>query len=720
MVTRIVAFGVSLALVASPGLAQQLHAELVASGLTQPVDFVQDPTQSNVQFIVQQGGLVLVLQNGVVLSQPFLDLSADVSASPVGGLFGLAFTPDSAVSGRFFVNFTDQSGNTVIARFVRSLDNPLVADPASRFDLVWPSGDPFIVQPYGDHNGGDLAFGPDGFLYIALGDGGGVGDPDNRAQNPTTLLGKVLRIDVSVGDSDPTGYSVPVDNPFIGQDGVLPEIWAFGLRNPWRYSFDDPASGGTGALVIADVGESSWEEIDYEPAGQGGRNYGWRNREGAHDFDTSAPPFSPLTDPTFEYSHAVGHSITGGSVYRGSALDASFLGRYFFADFIKKRVWSLGLIIDPTTGEASAGDLIEHTTELGGPSVVGNVVSFGVDANGELYIVGYSSGEIHRIAAGPGSPPPSGPPTCSGTDPFTSLGGGTCVDGGWLPPGSTPPGGGSGSGGGSSGGGSTGGGSGSGGCTTPDPFADLGGGTCVDGGWLPPSSPPPGGGSGGGSGSGGSGGGGSTGGGSACTTPDPFATLGGGTCVDGGWLPPGTPPPGGGSGSGGSGGGSGGSGGGSSPPACSPPDPFADLGGGTCVNGGWLPPGTPPPGGGSGSGGSGGGSTGGGGGSGSSSGCTTPDPFASLAGLVGVCTDGGWTPVSGVKISGTVRHVSVPGGAPPEWVIVGDDGQTYELSDVLPPAFQVDGLRVAFAAIFRTDLTGTLGPVVQLITISPI
>ena len=181
-------------------------------------------------------------------------------------------------------------------------------------------------------------------MNVAIADGGSGNDPANRAQNPAGLLGKMLRIDVSV--SNATGYAVPSTNPFVsgGPTGVLKEIWSFGLRNPWRYSFDMPSRGGTGALIIGDVGQGAWEEVDYEPAGRSGRNYGWRVREGAHDNITDpAPVYNPptgLTNPIWEYSHSVGQSITGGFVYRGSALPA-FRGRYFFADYVQGRVWSM-------------------------------------------------------------------------------------------------------------------------------------------------------------------------------------------------------------------------------------------------------------------------------------------------------------------------------------------------------------------------------------------
>ena len=213
---------------------------------------------------------------------------------------------------------------------------------------------------------------------------------------------KTRYLDVSVDDAHPTGYSVPPTNPFVGQPGVLPEIWSFGLRNPWRFSFDDPTRGGTGALLIADVGEAAWEEVNYEPAGRGGRNYGWRNREGLHNNVTNLPPaFQPLVDPIFEYGHAVGGSVTGGHVYRGAALGDAFRGRYVFADFVAGRIWSLALSVEPS-GDARASDLRDHTLELGSP---GSISSFGVDAGGELYLVAYSSGSVLRVLGAATAPP---------------------------------------------------------------------------------------------------------------------------------------------------------------------------------------------------------------------------------------------------------------------------------------------------------------------------
>ncbi|MGD9905172.1 MAG: sorbosone dehydrogenase family protein, partial [Vicinamibacterales bacterium] len=319
-----------------------LRAELLGTGLTRPIGVVFDPVVPGAVHVVQQGGLVLTFYNGGFRSTPFLDLTSVVSGGDdERGLLGLAFPPDAATSGRVFVNFTNRTGagNTVVARFTRSSADPLVLDPASRFDLQFPAAgggrQGFIVQDFTNHNGGNLAFGPDGYLYIGLGDGGAGDDPNNRAQTPTTLLGKMLRIDVS--GSPANGYAVPADNPDFNVHGIgnaLPEIWSFGLRNPWRYSFDDVGPGATGALVIADVGQGAREEIDYEPAGRGGLNYGWSTFEGTliNPNSSAMPAFQPVTAPTYEYTHAVGQVITGGYVYRGAALGAFYQGRYFYSD----------------------------------------------------------------------------------------------------------------------------------------------------------------------------------------------------------------------------------------------------------------------------------------------------------------------------------------------------------------------------------------------------
>ena len=227
---------------------------------------------------------------------------------------GSRFRPTTPTSRRFFVNFTNLERRHR-GRAIHRATRQGAVDPGSRFDLMWPDGRRFIEQPFSNHNGGHLAFGPDGYLYIGLGDGGSGGDPMNNAQNPNTLLGKMLRIDVNVPDNDPRGYRVPDDNPFVDRQPIaaLTEIWAFGLRNPWRYSFDDWTHGGTGALVVADVGQSAREEVNWEPIGAGGRNYGWRLREGRTPYDArTAAAYQPLTEPIHEYPRTDGMSITGG------------------------------------------------------------------------------------------------------------------------------------------------------------------------------------------------------------------------------------------------------------------------------------------------------------------------------------------------------------------------------------------------------------------------
>jgi glucose/arabinose dehydrogenase len=383
--------------------AQQLRRTTYVSGLTQPVAFIQDPADSTVQFVVQQQGVIRAVRSGVLLATPFLDLRTSISSGGERGLLGMAFPPNAVATGRVFVYFTDPSGDIVVARFKRSATDPLVADPVSRFDLQWSTNERVIRHPtFGNHNGGTLQFGPDGHLYVGVGDGGSGNDPNHNAQNLGRLLGKLLRIDVSVPDSNTKGFAVPPDNPFPSSGA--PEIWDIGLRNPWKFSFDDVSRGGTGALVIGDVGQGAWEEVDYEPPSRGGNNYGWRNREGAHDNVTSLPPaFTPLVDPIFEYPHPTGFSITGGYVYRGTSLGTAFRGRYFFADFVAGKIWSIALTVSPTTGFATASDLREHTADL----TPGNVSSFGVDASGELYFLDYTNGAVVRIL--PAAPPAQAP-----------------------------------------------------------------------------------------------------------------------------------------------------------------------------------------------------------------------------------------------------------------------------------------------------------------------
>lgn len=409
MFVRVLPLLAAAVVVLAPAAAQaQLRAQLLVGGFDRPNTILIDPVVPGAVHIVDQIGLVRTFVNGAPRATPFLDLRNIVSGGyDERGLLGMAFPPDAATTGRVFVHFTNRtgSGNSVVARYTRSAADPLVLDPASRFDLQWPNGaggrQGFITQPFSNHNGGNLVFGPDGYLYIGLGDGGAGDDPQNNAQTPTTLLGKMLRIDVS--GNPPNGYTVPATNPgpsgnitFQGL-GALDEIWAFGLRNPWRYSFDDLGPGATNALIIGDVGQGAREEIDYEPAGQSGRNYGWRVFEGTRDNITlPGPAYLPVTNPVSEYTHAVGQAITGGYVYRGNELGAAYRGRYFYADCVQGKIWSVGLTVDPGTGEATATTTVEHTTELGGRF---NCVSaFFRDPAGELYFM-----DFNYATGGPGT-----------------------------------------------------------------------------------------------------------------------------------------------------------------------------------------------------------------------------------------------------------------------------------------------------------------------------
>jgi glucose/arabinose dehydrogenase len=411
-------------------LQAQIKADIIATGLTSPLAFVPDPVSPNISYIVEQGGLVKVLRDGQLQSSVFADLRGLISSGGERGLLGMAFSPNVS-SGRVFFNFTNPAGHTVIARFKRMAGSPQQIDPSTRLDLRWPSGERFIRQPFANHNGGNVAFGPDGYLYIGMGDGGDANDPLNNAQNPDALLGKMLRIDVGVADADPAGYRVPSDNPFLdGQPiSALGEIWAFGFRNPWRYSFDDFGPGATGGLLVGDVGQGQREEIDYEPPGAGGRNYGWRIREGfiqTPGVPPTPPAYEPLTDPALDIGRTDARSVTGGFVYRGNALGAAYQSRYFFGDFITSRVWSIRLAAVPALGFTN---IIDHTSELGGS--LGGVASFGRDLNGELYVLTFA-GRVLKIVPDTSMVP--APP-----ENVQAVAQGSTVTVTWTPPMSGPP-----------------------------------------------------------------------------------------------------------------------------------------------------------------------------------------------------------------------------------------------------------------------------------------
>jgi glucose/arabinose dehydrogenase len=391
-----------LALIPVSATAQLTAVDWV-SGLSAPIQMVQDPVFTNVKYVIQQTGRVRVIQNGAIQPFDFIDLTGKITAlTPLNerGLLGMEFAPDYASSGHVYFNYTDRNGigNTQIARYTRSAVNPLQLDTTTEYRIL------NVVQPFENHNGGTLRFGADGYLYIGFGDGGSGNDPGNRAQSPNTLLGKMIRIDVSQ-DAFPTdperNYAIPPDNPFIDNIPIpaMHEIWAFGYRNPYRWSFDRASLGGTNAMIVGDVGQNSWEEIDYEPAGAGERNYGWRVREGAHNTGLTGTAYLPFTDPIHEYSRGTGAAVVGGYVYRGNLLPG-FNGRYFFADYVQRRVWSVGLSIG-AGGEATAFGLQEHTAELGGSAFLGNISSIDIDQSGEIFLVS-RGGKIMRILpAGP-------------------------------------------------------------------------------------------------------------------------------------------------------------------------------------------------------------------------------------------------------------------------------------------------------------------------------
>jgi uncharacterized repeat protein (TIGR01451 family) len=352
--------------------------QVIASGFSSPVQVTHAGDGTGRMFVVEQTGRIKIVKNGAVLPTAFLDASALVICCGERGLLGLAFHPNYASNGLFYINYTRKSdGATVIARYLRSAGNPDLADAGSQQILLT------IPQPYTNHNGGQLLFGKDGYLYIGMGDGGSGGDPQNYAQNINSLLGKMLRIDVDHGSP----YAIPATNPFVGQDG-LDEIWALGLRNPWRFSFDRL----TGDLYIGDVGQNLWEEIDFQAYGTpGGVNFGWRCREGAHNYNfTGSCLTAVLTDPIAEYPHTIdgGYSVTGGFVYRGVAYPA-LLGRYFYADYVTGKIWSLYKTSEnPLTW--SVPDL-----EL---DMSFNISAFGEDEAGELYVANYNQGQIHHLA----------------------------------------------------------------------------------------------------------------------------------------------------------------------------------------------------------------------------------------------------------------------------------------------------------------------------------
>ena len=347
-----------------------IHLETVVTGLELPL-FLTAPTNDQRLFVVEKTGRIRIVKDGALLPTPFLDLSGSVSDGGEQGLLSMAFHPNYASNGFFYVDYTDRSGDTHVARYSVSTADPDVANPASAKPIL------FVDQPFDNHNGGLLVFGGDGKLYVGLGDGGSGGDPQGNGQNLGVLLGKILRIDVDAGDP----YAIPPDNPFATRAGARGEIWAYGLRNPWRFNFD----ARSGLLYIADVGQSAWEEVNVVPSDEGGQNLGWNIMEGAHCYNASSCDQSGLTLPVLEYSHDDGCSITGGYVYRGTRVPSA-VGLYFYSDYCTGFLRSFRY-----TGNAVTN---ETTWDVGD---IGNVQSFGEDAAGELYVLS-TNGTVYRLA----------------------------------------------------------------------------------------------------------------------------------------------------------------------------------------------------------------------------------------------------------------------------------------------------------------------------------
>lgn len=350
----------------STGIALQM----VNDQLTSPVFATHAGDGSGRLFVIEKTGTIAILKDGQRTAAPFLDISSLITDNgSEQGLLGLAFHPKYSENGIFFVYYTASNGDNTLARYKVS-SSPDAADPSSGVVMFKQE------DPAPNHNGGMLAFGPDGYLYVGLGDGGGAGDTYGNAQNRNTLLGKLLRLDVDKGDP----YAIPTDNPWPEGGDARPEIWAYGLRNPWRFSFDRD----TGDLYVGDVGQNQYEEIDMQPAGaKGGTNYGWNTREAMHCFRSNSCASDGLVDPVAEYSHDEGCSVTGGYVYRGTAMPG-MAGIYLYGDYCSGTIW--GLRRD-AGGQWQASKLLSSGT---------NLSSFGEDQDGELYVVDLS-GKLYRI-----------------------------------------------------------------------------------------------------------------------------------------------------------------------------------------------------------------------------------------------------------------------------------------------------------------------------------
>jgi len=348
-------------------------------GLNQPTVVTNDGVDANQLYIVDKGGKILIEQNGTLSNTPFLDITSRVgSDGSEQGLLGLVFHPDYKDNGYFFVDYTNRNGNTVIARFTANTDRTN-ADPSTFKQILT------VNQPFANHNGGQLAFGPDGMLYIGMGDGGSQGDPNRNGQNTNVLLAKILRIDIDHGDP----YAIPPDNPFADGTGGKPEVWDFGFRNPWRFSFDRQ----THDLYVGDVGQAKWEEVDFIATGtKGGLNFGWNIMEGAHCYSPATNcNQNGLVLPVTETAHPANCAIIGGYVYRGAQYP-TINGAYFFTDYCSGTVWAM-------TRDASGA--WTTTQVIASPSSYAGYSSFGEDLAGELYITDLANGAVYHLVVAP-------------------------------------------------------------------------------------------------------------------------------------------------------------------------------------------------------------------------------------------------------------------------------------------------------------------------------
>ena len=380
---------------------KNLSSVLIADGYKKPVFITSYPNNAKLLYIVEQAGLIKLINDGKKLSRPFFDINKRVvnpnRPGDERGLLGFAFHPNHTNNGKFYINYMDNDGNTIISEF--STNSKLRADHKSERIILK------LKQPYGNHNGGDIQFGPDGYLYISIGDGGKAGDPLNAGQDLSSLFGKIIRIDI-----EQKPYGIPKSNPFFGQKGKREEIWAWGLRNVWRFSFDKQ----TGDKYLADVGQNKWEEVNFEPASsKGGLNYGWRIMEANHCYDPKENcPTDGLIKPIIEYPNDANHpafafriieelsfsetdvegcSVTGGYVYRGQKIK-SMQGQYIFGDYCSGNIWTLKVV----NGKAINFKNRTEEINIGGGEFTTYISSFGQDSDGEIYIIDYNGG-IYKL-----------------------------------------------------------------------------------------------------------------------------------------------------------------------------------------------------------------------------------------------------------------------------------------------------------------------------------